>query len=205
MASLWCKIIEQMLFNLNSVQFSVSENKMSELPVRWTPSVFLPEGGNKQKEFYANIIWPRAGFKNYSSSLLELPTPTPPSHPPPLQSTHCRANKFRLEIWIPVSRVEWKKKVTCWQLRDNQRNDEWPCRLVKVGRRSYGHEWEFVIMSLPSYPRCGSRLTALIMEALQMSDLGRQQKHPYLCTRARTYTQMTYFRTVSALIPTATL
>lgn len=30
-----------------------------------------------------------------------------------------------------------KIKVTRQQLRDNQRNDEWPCLLVKVGRMSY--------------------------------------------------------------------
>lgn len=28
-----------------------------------------------------------------------------------------------------------KIKVTCWQLRENQRKDEWPCLFVKVGRR----------------------------------------------------------------------
>ena len=40
--------------------------------------------------------------------------------------------------------------------------------------------------------RCGSRLTALIMEALQMSDLGRRQNHPYLCTRARSHIHTQY-------------
>lgn len=32
-----------------------------------------------------------------------------------------------------------------------------------------------------SYARCGSSLTALITAALEMSDLGRQQKHPCVC------------------------
>ena len=82
-----------------------------------------------------------------------------------------------------------KIKVTCRQLRDNQRNDEWPRLLVKVGRRSHGMNG-VCRQSTRSYCGVGSRLTALIMETPQMSDLGRQQKHPYLrtCTQTHTHT-----------------
>lgn len=51
-----------------------------------------------------------------------------------------------------------------------------------------------------SYLRCGSRLTALIIEALQVSDLGRQQKHPHLHTHRHTHIQTTYFHTVKITV-----
>lgn len=99
-----------------------------------------------------------------------------------------------------------KIKVTGWQLRDNQWNDEWPCLLVKVGRRSHGVNGSLLSECSLICEVWVERLTSLITEALQMSDLGREQKHPYLCTHAHAHTQ-TCFCTVqpSLFIPAAAL
>lgn len=74
--------------------------------------------------------------KQCSSSLLELPQ----LHHPPTTSLAINSLQSK-QIWVTNMYTcllcVVKIKVTCWQLRDNQRNDEWPCLLVKVDRRSY--------------------------------------------------------------------
>lgn len=110
----------------------MSQNKTPELPVQYTTP--MTEKINTI-ELYANIIWPMTGFGKGSTELLLLQL-TPPLFLSLLllQSTYCR------QIWVRNKNICYSKdtvKVTCWQLRDNQWNDEWPCLPVKVGRRCY--------------------------------------------------------------------
>lgn len=127
--------------------------------------------------------------------MLFFPPWSPQPHPPLLQSTLCRANEIWLEIWITVSCAQWRWKslagssgITSEMMNGHACLSRWAGgATVWMGacRRS-----------TLSYPRCGSRqsrLTALIMDTLSMSDLGRQQKYPYLCAHARTHRENIFF------------
>lgn len=95
-----------------------------------------------------------------------------------------------------MSPVHSEDKVTCWQLRDNQWNDEWPCLLVKVGRRSYcmngSLSCEYSLISEvwveTDSPNYWSASSEWPWEAAQASTPAR--------THTRTpHTQTTYFHT----------
>lgn len=101
------------------------------------------------------------------------------------------------QIWVTNMNARLlcivKIKVTCWQLRDNHWKDEWPCPLVKVGRRcsSMNGSWssEYSLISElwveTDSPNYRSSSNEWPWEAAEMS---------VVCTHAHMHThQRTYF------------
>lgn len=100
-----------------------------------------------------------------------------------------------------MSAVHSEDKVSHWQLRDSQWNDEWPCLLVKVGRRSSSMNGSllndyclmFKVWVQTDKPNYNSSSNEWPWEAR-----GKKKSH-HICTP--THTPTTYFHRAKLLLP----